>query len=590
MKWLIKKKFFIVMSIFAALFTSACVDKDADVDFDTAFKNLGVGGNLPVPIVKLAKSDIGDVVDKVNKKGIDGLDVYFITDQEDYLNDTVATVSFHQKETDKKSKDINFDFGRVMKTLGACKWDSDLSRESNAFFLDLSQNMKDPSWKIAYIDFTNVEIKVTLDLVKSTIVPLSDQSLLVMEIPGWAKKQSISYNELKKTGVWKIPDATFILKVMDDNFSTYNKIKFTFDDGTPIDGKNLKLTVAVDTEPANSDFVAWGWFDLTIAGGDWSHEDVPADIKEKLHVMDGTVLSFRDPRLDCDVTSFIGVPLVFTLKELSYKKKDGAPTTKISREYSFDIPGAIWDKSCPEDPKIPEQSKFQGFRIDKHSNYFTPQDLVTYIDMFTTELKELSIYYTVATKPMPAVTNKDNIQHISKNSKILLDPKAELPMVLKDGSVVFYTDEVEADLSDVDVLANIPESTTATLKLKYKNTLPLNVGAKITFLDATGVEVVKPYTVNDVLGGDVVLECTNINNQPNKTIDELPWKEMFLTFDSIKELKKVRKLGIVAETGIIKGPNSKGFDAFLKGNGIQLHLNAIVDANLTLDQIKDLTK
>ena len=598
MKCLIKKKIFVVMSILAALFTTACVDETSTVDFDTAFDNLALGGEVPIPVIKEVKSTIGDALGKIESLP-DELKIGFI--KHDEFEDSVLTAVYtHPEPIYKPLEKINDDFLSFRDNMEILQIKDLQFGVDNYSVFNLDFDMKDAMVggsqdlrKIDHIDFTDA--KVYVKLTDTNITPVTNAFLKVeFEIPtpsGQSNlKYEVNFSDWKNAGIYYLGNnekQTFTLQVLQPDYINYNTIKATvtaFNDGTVVDAsKYIKFEVGFET--GEGDFVVWGWFNHVLASGVFEAEEeiLPADIQS--YLSDGTVLKFHDPRLYCDVISNVGVPLVFTMMELGYREKDQLYQTAIKKDYSYDIAGSTYDASRGEVPEISEEASFKIHK--KTGEPFINGDEAKFLGIFNTNLDSLYLYYKVTTKKIENIAQitptGEKMQHISKKSNITIHPKAELPMILGAGSVIIYSDTIEANLSEEELDFNfedIPESAKATLYLGYQNTLPLGLGAKAKLLKEDKETEIKAFSVNGVANGEIVFESDPIENPT--------WKEIKLEFSNAQELHEGRFL-VIETYSDRKVPTTKTV-AFTKSQGLKVKLSADVNANFTVDDIENLTK
>ncbi|GHU67124.1 hypothetical protein FACS189413_01330 [Bacteroidia bacterium] len=559
----------------------SCIDENADVDFDTAFDNLVVGEVFGTPLIKEARTTIGEVLGKINEDGLpDELKIGFIK-HPDYLDSVLTAFYTHKDVIEKNLEEINSDFEDFRYQMDVIKVGNYTLTNSNNFNLDydledfINRKVADVNdgnklkqvHKINQIDFSgDVEIVVTITDKSANIDQLLLQSIKFdVEIGG--RTHIVPYNSAAQGWVLNLNGTTW--SFADNNNKAHVTATLQNDQPIVITGASISVEVEVDTKKGG--FVVWGWFNYTLVSGNISQDDIqdeviPADIQS--YLSQGTKLVFADPRLQMDIESNVGVPLQFVMVDLQNTTAGGSAS--LINDYEFNIEGSEYLNNA-------EKTVEKRFEIDK-THPFTGSDVAYYEGLFSTDLESLGLKYKVITKPIPLdeqgnliLTGIDR-QHLSNLADIKILPKATLPMILGEGSIIVYSDTIEADMSEVKELDAVPDNTKAILYLGYKNTLPLGLGVTLKLLEEDETTEVKALVIND----NTELSAINLD----KTTE---WKEIKLELRDPQALKKLRYVAVDTYSDG-KVPITQKV-AFTKGQGISLSLSADVKGRININEL-----
>jgi hypothetical protein len=216
-------------------------------------------------------------------------------------------------------------------------------------------------------------------------------------------------------------------------------------------------------------------------------DDFPASIGDyKDYLGEETTLVFANPQLQFTIQSNLGVPLVFSIKELSSKMKNDAEERSFkNKEYILNLAEI-------------DAKNDTIFSLNRNS-FSDPEESKDYSEMFSTDLDSLKLRYTVATKAIDIdhLDQAGPIQHLSSNSYIEIAASAVLPMTLGVGTQLAYSETVEVSYTeDIEF--------TGSLFIYYKNTLPLEMHITLTLLDENdeGIATWKLYMEKREVGND----------------------------------------------------------------------------------------
>ncbi|MDR1683596.1 MAG: hypothetical protein LBS25_09485 [Candidatus Symbiothrix sp.] len=492
MKGLLQKCFFTMLMLAVSLLP-ACIDENASADMG----NLGINTGVELPILKGTTANLGDLLKKVksptDEVTIDYMDVDVDRDGSiDYQD--VVTVFYENGGKPFSLDEINADFDTLqqkMATLRIPNLDFTVNpiqelTEQEFEFWDII-----PNSLIDHIEFTNVELSIVI-AETDIYVATHDFCNLYLKIPILGAEdyivETINLQDWVRDRVVPLSRTTFTLDAK-------RKILLggvIISDGQTTGG-DVTFEVNIKTNLDNGGkFTVWGWFNYILASDQMEatgikDEVFPANIQQ--YLSDGTTLIFNDPRCQFHIESTLGVPLEFTMKELTHTSA-GSEVIHITGDnnngYTYNLAAM---KEIPMDT-IFEMNKTYPFNT---------ADQTKYESLFATNLESLALKYRVITQPLDTASLKPDqtptfknggeapIQFLSSDSYLKVGGQATLPLILSKGSKLAYKEELvdltgsdESQTEEDGFLDQIEEGE-AKFYLCYKNKLPLAMHTNIIF-------------------------------------------------------------------------------------------------------------
>jgi hypothetical protein len=522
------------------------------LDLENISKNLQVGENLEVPLIKEATLKMADLLDKVTINNdvavsigavdIDSIVALFYTGETQTFSLDSINAGFANFTQDMGNLDIGDMFkGKNPLLDWAMQTDAlDIALPTSlAPFLSISHIPMDgfdvsDERKMQYVEFNDVKIGITIDtknmeLKTAGIFEIELQLPKAIENPTTGKIESSDEAEkftlplAKGTQTSEIFTRSFILDCSNNTIDANLIFKFNGGDGETKITKDSQLSGKITFAPkmegealAKDAFTVWGWFNYTFVTNDDDKDDkgdeFPANIKQyKEYISEETELIFSDPRLELKINSNLGVPLVFQLIELRDKSKDSDnPIDNVN----FSLKQAEGNTSIE-----------QIFYLNR-STLGNEKDSLSYITLFQTELDTLVLKYKIGTESIDldhVIANKIPIQHLSSNDSISVTASAVLPLTLGPKSIITYSETMELSFSSsIDLNGSI--------YIQYQNTLPLGMYLTVDLLkEKEDTEPLKSWELN--------MDNQNLGKE---TID---WKRMdalSVQTDILKKAKFIR--------------------------------------------------
>ncbi|KAA6303224.1 MAG: hypothetical protein EZS26_000583 [Candidatus Ordinivivax streblomastigis] len=558
MKTLLKRKMlFAWMLLLGSVGFIACTSDT--LDLENISKNLQVGENLEVPLIKEATLKMADLLDKVTINNdvavsigavdIDSIVALFYTGETQTFSLDSINAGFANFTQDMGNLDIGDMFkGKNPLLDWAMQTDAlDIALPTSlAPFLSISHIPMDgfdvsDERKMQYVEFNDVKIGITIDtknmeLKTAGIFEIELQLPKAIENPTTGKIESSDEVEkftlplAKGTQTSKIFTRSFILDCSNNTIDANLIFKFNGGDGETKITKDSQLSGKITFAPkmegealAKDAFTVWGWFNYTFVTNDDDKDDkgdeFPANIKQyKEYISEETELIFSDPRLELKINSNLGVPLAFQLIELSNKSKDLNLNKIDSINFSL--------KQTEGNTPIEQIFYLDRSKLGDFGELGDKEDSLSYINLFQTGLDTLVLKYKIGTESIDldhVIANKIPIQHLSSSGSISVTANAVLPLTLGENSIITYSETMELSFSNsIDLNGSI--------YIQYKNTLPLDMHLTVDLLkEKEDTETLKTWKLN-------------MDNQ-NLGKEKIDWKRMdavSVQTDILKKAKFIR--------------------------------------------------
>jgi hypothetical protein len=504
MKTLLKRKMlFAWMLLLGSVGFIACTSDT--LDLENISKNLQFGTNLQLPLIKEAGLSVDDLLEKVTSNNdivvdideYEGVVALFYSSPPLHYNLNGINKGFGTFEQDMQKLNIAdmFTENPVMERL--FKWFGEAAIPKGTSFSDTIEftlpafEMEMPgSQKIKYMGLNNANITIGIttknfDIQTDSLfkVELILQTVQQNSVDTFSRSELSLAFPLKRqpSTVKTFEGESFILDCSDGGINAKLVIKIEGDGLTKITTNselsgNIAFALATDDDGslAADAFTVWGWFNYVFMDPSdaANKEDVfPVKVEQyKEYLTDSTKLVFANPQLQFNIKSNLGIPMVFTILELTSKTETSNEEYSITKEYNLN------------QAKI-NVTNDTIFSMNKASLDETMS--ANYSNMFSTDLDSLKLQYKVATKTI----NLDNIdeketplQHLSSNGEITVSAGAVLPMTLGVGTQLAYSETVEVSYTeDIEF--------TGSLFIQYQNTLPLEMHITLTLLDENGQKI-----------------------------------------------------------------------------------------------------
>jgi hypothetical protein len=593
MKVYFLRKIFLCLFASGSLFLISC---EEDMDLDHFSKDVSAGGSITIPVLSEEfKVTLREMLEQYDTNGIINTD-----DDDIYWSDTVIFPTLKMSELNQDfgtfSDNMN-DFGlpipvdtlKMSNILGERlkdypflldMWDDGLKIQlpksievppyTDSIWLDISDQFKidgeTNKQRIDSIRFrnrnkeNNTRLQVTIDYNLSP-------DILELEItfPGHTA-QSIPI----KKGTQPVLGGDGDFTIAGGNILYTLKVKG--DGETEID-KNSYISIQVDFISGDKlDYVVYGLFNYdTKLNQDIKAHDIMANLYD--YIPEGSSLSLTDPQFQFNLTSNLGIPLVFRLDKI---------TSYLSGEPKTFEPNST-NKYANMDIKCAE--KIGDIVIDsiKINNDLFREDGKEFSEYITTSLDSLTFDYRLAAKEVDVNDRSLPIEFIPSDVELESSATLKVPMAFGAESVIHYNNTISLDFdsSSLEILEKVDS---LTLGFHYENHIPLGFYVDLYLLDSAH----KNIPDNDAIYQSISMNKPKVDGQTGIVVESAEG-DFSLVFTkgteiSLSKLKEAKYLLLKYKSkkeNVLEGPIR------LKANDyISIKSNVTIEGGITLDLAK----